>query len=159
MKPYLKVIITILLSIAALMSIVSLLFSGLAIVGGLSASVLSAVSLFSDTKDSFVAIFGILAGIASALLFLVLVVLFLVIALACVVGIVYVFIGGNDKRIKELEAVINAAYSDKQESKDNSDEKSESDSVDKKAVDSKDDKNEDKKETDNASAQSTGANA
>lgn len=106
MKTSLKIILTILLVITAIVSLVSMLFTGSTILSGIIAIIFSLRGNWINT------IIGILSGLASVGLGVALMVLFLIIIIACIVGIVYVFIGGSDKRIKELEAVINAAYSE-----------------------------------------------
>ncbi len=113
MKTSLKVILTILLAVAAVMSIVSMLLTGLAVLGAVFSIVSAIMPFFQDATVNYISlVFSVLGSITSIGLNITFALLFLVIALACVVGIVYVFIGGSDKRIKELEAVINAAYTE-----------------------------------------------
>lgn len=123
MKASLKIILTILLAIATIMSLCSMLFTGFSVIGGI-------IRIAFSLKSNFAyLIAGILSGLASVGLGIALMILFLIIAIACVIGIIYVFIDSSDKKIKELEAVISAAYSDNTESNNTSEPHTTSDEI------------------------------
>ncbi len=112
MKKSTKILLTILLIVTVIVSVLGSV---------------SAFMTFGDIYDEFYTEFSILAegvrsseradaivstlfSFTSVILIGVLAILFIFIAIGCAVGIIYIFVGDSDTRIKELEAIVDEAH-------------------------------------------------
>lgn len=115
MKKALKIFLAVLLIVTALISILAALSSLIALGYG----IYSAIAKITNFSYSFFPILSSVIDFTSVCMSAAFFLLFVIIAIGCIIGTIYLFIGSNDSnRIARLEAVIDEAYATSDEVKD-----------------------------------------
>ncbi len=110
MKTSIKVILTVIFVLAFLLSLAGAFIC----VSSLAFDINNIVQSIEIAYNNPIYLVSNIINIAISLTFAL---FFLLIAIGCVIGNIYVFVGGNTKKIREIESIIDSAYSSCQENK------------------------------------------
>ncbi|MBQ8545390.1 MAG: hypothetical protein IJ437_00415 [Clostridia bacterium] len=119
MKKALKIFLAVILITTALISV----FAMVCALASACGQIYTIIFKIANIPLSFFVILSLVINSTSLFLSAILSLLFAIIALGCIVSVLYIFVGSSDNRLAKIKAVIDEAYANSYNSESQSDEK------------------------------------